>query len=64
MIDTSKLQNIELDGINTRDYPDFCDAFIIYAEYDNGVELTEVELDELNDNYGEFIYESVINHLF
>ncbi len=62
-IDVNKLENIEVDGIDTRDYPDFVDAFISYAEMD-GVELTDEQLDELNDNYPELIYDCVINHLF
>jgi len=62
-IDVNKLENIEVDGIDTRDYPDFVDAFIYYAEMD-GVELTDEQLDELNDNHPELIYDCVINHLF
>lgn len=62
-IDVNKLENIEVDGIDTRDYPDFVDAFISYAEMD-GVELTDEQLDELNDNYPELIYDCVINRLF
>ncbi len=62
-IDVNKLENIEVDGIDTRDYPDFVDAFISYAEMD-GVELTDEQLDELNDNYPDLIYDAVINHLF
>jgi hypothetical protein len=38
----------EVDGIDSRDYPDFCDAFFSYAVYaDNGEELTEEELGKL-----------------
>jgi hypothetical protein len=62
-IDVNKLENIEVDGIDTRDYPDFVDAFISYAEMD-GVELTDEQLDELNDDYPDLIYDCVINHLF
>ena len=62
-IDVNKLENIEVDGIDTRDYPDFVDAFISYAEMD-GVELTDEQLDELNDNYPDLIHDCVINHLF
>ena len=62
-IDVNKLENIQVDGIDTRDYPDFVDAFISYAEMD-GVELTDEQLDELNDNYPDLIYDCVINHLF
>ena len=27
-LDYSKVHDIEVDGIDTRDYPDFCDAYI------------------------------------
>jgi len=58
-----KIQNIELDGIDTRDYPDFCDAFICYAEHEDGNELNETELDELNNNR-DFVYNLVLNKIF
>jgi hypothetical protein len=56
-------QNIEIDGIDYRDYPDFVDAFISYAEYEDGTELTDLELDALNEN-GDFVYEQVINKIY
>lgn len=62
-IDVNKLENIEVDGIDTRDYPDFVDAFISYAEMD-GVELTDEQLNELNDDYPDLVYDCVINYLF
>lgn len=55
-IDESKLENIQVDGINMRDYPDFVDAYISYAEYE-GEPLTE---DELNSLSPAFVYEQVI----
>lgn len=61
-MELDKISNIELGGIDTNDYPDFCDAFIESAEYD-GVELTDEELDELNCN-SEFVYDCVLKHLF
>ena len=33
-LDYAKISYVEVDGIDTADYPDFCDAFISYAEYD------------------------------
>ena len=30
-LDYSKVHDIEVDGIDTRDYPDFCDAYITGA---------------------------------
>tara|TARA_R110000796_G_scaffold135084_1_gene251225 strand:- start:828 stop:1013 length:186 start_codon:yes stop_codon:yes gene_type:complete len=56
------IDNIEVDGIDTKDYPDFCDAFILNADY-NGKEMTEKQLYELNED-GDFVYECVQNHLF
>lgn len=61
-IDYTKLTDLELDGVDTRDYPDFCDAYIT-AGYLDGKELTEEQLDLLNEDQ-EFVYELVINQLF
>jgi hypothetical protein len=61
-MDYSKINNVELDGIDTNDYPDFCDAYISSADYD-GVPMTDDELDELNDN-SDFVYNCVWDSLF
>ena len=61
-MDYKKIDNIEVDGIDTCDYPDFCDAFIASADYD-GVKMTEQQLDELNEDL-EFVFQSVYNELF
>ncbi len=42
------LDDIEIDDIDMNDYPDFCDAYISSASY-KGVDLTDSQLDELND---------------
>ena len=60
-MDYKKIDNIGLDGIDTRDYPDFCDAFIASAEY-NGVPMTEEQLDEINNDV-DFVYERVMEYL-
>ena len=41
------MDSIEIDGVDMMDYPDFCDAYISYAEYDDGTPLTDNELDGL-----------------
>ena len=56
------ITNIEVDGIDTKDYPDFCDAFIQSADYD-GVPMTDEQLDELNEDY-EFVHGCVYANLF
>ena len=61
-MDYKLIDNIEVDGIDTKDYPDFCDAFIASAGYD-GKPMTDEQLDELNED-GDFVYECVQNHLF
>lgn len=62
MIDTSKVTNIEFDGIDHKDYPDYCDAHIVSAEID-GREATEEEIEELN-NDSDFLYEELMNKIF
>ena len=53
-----KVVDVEIDGVDPTDYPDFCDAYFTYAVYeDTGEELTDVELEELNDSYPEVVNE-------
>lgn len=61
-LDYSKIEDIEVDGINTRDYPDFCDAYIASATY-KGREMTESELDRLNED-SSFVYDCVQERLY
>lgn len=56
------ISNVQVDGIDTRDYPDFCDAYIVSADYD-GEPMTDEQIDELNQDY-QFVYESVWNAIF
>lgn len=61
-MDYSKLTNVEVNGINTKDAPDFCDAYISYAEY-KGIECSESQLDELNSD-SSFVYEQIIATIY
>jgi hypothetical protein len=56
------IDNIEVEGIDHRDYPEYVDAFISSADYD-GVEMTDEQLDELNEDY-ELVSELVWEYLF
>ena len=60
-LDYSKIQVVEIDGIDHSDYPKYTDAFISKALID-GVEATDEELDIINSN-DEFRYESVYDNL-
>ena len=62
-IDFKKITNVELDGIDSNDYPDFCDAFIVNANYD-GNKMTEDMIDYINDVHTDFVHECVYNNLF
>ena len=58
---SKKIDNIVIDGIDTKDYPDFSNAYIVSADYD-GVPMTDKQLDEINDD-GDFQHECIINDL-
>ncbi len=57
------IDNIEIEGIDWDDAHDFCDAFITSADYD-GVEMTDEQLDDLNDNHREFVYDEILNSVY
>ena len=60
-MDYKKIDNIEIDGIEPKDYPDFSNAYIVSADYD-GVPMTDEQLDEINDD-GQFQYECIMNDI-
>jgi hypothetical protein len=62
ILDYNKISNLEFDGIDHNDYPDFCDAFISYGEYDDRV-LTDEEIELLNED-GNFVYDRLMNYIF
>ncbi len=48
-ISLNELNDVEIDGVDMSDYPDFCDAHIVSATWKTtGVELTEDELDNVD----------------
>jgi hypothetical protein len=55
------INTIEVDGIDTRDYPDFVDAFFSYAEDHKGKELSDDELDVLTDENPDLINELIFD---
>ena len=61
MIDIKHVDNIEIEGIDYSDYPEFTDAFISSADY-KGEPMNEEELEELNKDY-DLVYDQVINKI-
>ena len=58
------ITDIEVEDIDTRDAPDFCDAYIANACWeDTGEELSVAELEELNDD-GDLVYKATMLQLY
>jgi hypothetical protein len=50
-----RIVDLEVDGVDSKDYPDFSDAYFSYACYEDGTELTDEELNELTDSHGDIV---------
>lgn len=61
-LDYSKIEDVEVDGIDTKDAPDFCDAFISSATY-KGRDMAETELDVLNQD-SDYVYRKVEERIY
>jgi hypothetical protein len=61
-LDYSKISDVEVDGIDTRDYPDFCDAYIVSADY-KGRLATEKEIDIMNAD-SDFVHDCVYDYIY
>ncbi len=55
-----EVTDVEVDGIDMKDYPDFCDAYIESAKFKGtGVELDDNELVELLEANQDAFFEAV-----
>ena len=61
-VDYKLFTDVEFGDVHHWDYPDYCDAFIDNAEYD-GKELSEEELDELNEDR-DLVYQLLNDYLY
>jgi hypothetical protein len=58
-----KVTDVEIDGVDPRDYPDFCDAYFCHAVYaDTLEELSDDELVELTEKNGDVVNEMAYEH--
>jgi hypothetical protein len=55
--------DIEVDGVDSRDYPDFSDAYFSYACYEDGTPLTDDELNKFTEDNGDLLYEKAYDSL-
>jgi hypothetical protein len=53
-----EITDLEVDGVDPRDYPDFCEAYISFARWaDTGEALADEELNKLNEECQDLAYE-------
>ena len=57
------LGSLVVDGIDTRDYPDFCDAYFSKGYYLDGTELPDDLLEELSED-GDLVQQAIHELLF
>lgn len=48
-----------VDGIDMKDYPDFCDAYFEKGFFADGTELTEDQLSWLAEHHGDLLHEKI-----
>lgn len=60
--DYKKITHLEFDGIDHKDYPDYCDAYISRGVYDDE-EMTEEQIEFLNDDR-DFVYERLMDYIY
>jgi len=63
MIKLKEVEEMEFSDVDNSDYPDYSDAFVESATY-KGREMTEEELNELNDDYRDFVYQKLMDWVF
>ena len=58
-----KVIDMEVDGVDSKDYPDFADAHFSYACYEDGTALTDEELDKLAEQNADVLWEKAYDSL-
>ena len=57
-----KVTDVEVDGIDMKDYPDFVDAYIDSAKFvSSGKKLNDEELVKLQEENSELFYEDIMD---
>jgi len=61
--DLNKISNVTMGGINLKDWPDLCDSFVESC-FIGERQATESELEDINNNHGEIVYELAVASIF
>ena len=60
-----EVTDVEVDGVNQKDYPDFCDAYIEAAKFvSSGKELNEDELEKLQEENADLFFEDIMEQIY
>ena len=63
ILNGKKVVDLEVDGVDSSDYPDFCDAYFSSGNYEDGTPLTEDELDKLTILASDVLWEMAFDKL-
>ena len=63
ILNGKKVVDLEVDGVDPRDYPDFSDAYFSSASYEDGTPLTDDELDKLTILADDVLWEMAFDRL-
>ena len=62
--DDVNTRTVKFEDIDPKDYPAFTDAYISYAEFDDGTPLTEDQLKWLKENEPDWTYKRLQDYLY
>ncbi len=63
ILNGKKVVDLEVDGVDSGDYPDFSDAYFSGGCYEDGTSLTDDELNQLTDLAGDVLWEMAFDSL-
>ena len=63
ILNGKKVVGLEVDGVDSGDYPDFCNAYFSSGCYEDGTPLTDDELNKLTDLAGDVLWEMAFDSL-
>jgi hypothetical protein len=63
ILNGKKVIDLEVDGVDSADYPDFSDAYFSYGCYEDGTPLTYDELDRLTILADDVLWEMAFESL-
>lgn len=58
------VSSLEIDDVDSRDYPDFSDAFLSSGFFVDGTEMSEDELDMFRDQHSDIFWDLAYNSLY